>query len=59
MKKKRSNTFETNSSMDNIKLALPEKEWWEDGYEWDDDSNDINVPKKCLKNIRRKVKTND
>lgn len=53
MKKKRSNTFETNSSMDNIKLALPEKEWWEDGYEWEDDSNDINVTEEVLEEYKK------
>ena len=27
-------------NMDNIKLAIPEKEWWEDGYEWDDETDE-------------------
>ena len=37
--------------MDNIKLALPEKEWWEDGYEWDDD--DIDVTEEVLEDYKK------
>lgn len=41
-------------NMDNIKLALPEKEWWEDGYEWDeDDCDDIDVTEDVIEDYKK------
>lgn len=40
--------------MDNIKLALPEKEWQKDGYEWDVDCDDINVTEEMLEEYKKK-----
>ena len=40
-------------NMDNIQLAIPEKEWWEDGYEYDDDPEDVDVTEEWLQDNKK------
>ncbi len=41
-------------NMDNIKLSITEKEWWEDVYEWgDEDCDDIDVTEEVLTEYKK------